>query len=215
VVTQTSTKVSTDPIAPDISAALGGWKSTRDTAIRQAEAAQAAMPTMNDIRTRMGGQPVPPPTTPRPPPPGPAGVPPGVVRWLISCDETGMHGAQFYGFGSLWMMSGRKLVQIEASERWQRDFRWPAGDTIAGRVVTADGAPVPKEGVFVVPKHQNVRNGSGHGVWMYTDADGRFAFLHLSPAGEWILTLSAGAYREARVKVTTGSVDVVVTAVAK
>lgn len=29
--------------------------------------------------------------------------PPGVLRWLISCDETGVHGARFYGFGSLWM----------------------------------------------------------------------------------------------------------------
>ena len=134
-------------------------------------------------------------------------LPPGPARLSVSTRK---------GFDA--RLGGRVLVedvQIEASERWQRDFRWPAGDTIAGRVVTADGVPVPKEGVFVVPKHQNVRNGSGHGVWMYTDADGRFAFLHLSPAGEWILTLSAGAYREARVKVTTGSVDVVVTAVAK
>src|SRR5579872_119175 len=28
---------------------------------------------------------------------------PGVRRWLISCDETGVHGSRFYGFGSLWM----------------------------------------------------------------------------------------------------------------
>jgi hypothetical protein len=29
--------------------------------------------------------------------------PAGTRRWLISCDETGVHGARFYGFGSLWM----------------------------------------------------------------------------------------------------------------
>ncbi len=27
----------------------------------------------------------------------------GTARWLISCDESGVHGAQFYGFGTLWM----------------------------------------------------------------------------------------------------------------
>lgn len=29
--------------------------------------------------------------------------PPGVKRWLISCDETGFNGARHYGFGALWM----------------------------------------------------------------------------------------------------------------
>lgn len=39
---------------------------------------------------------------------------PGRLRWLISCDESGVGGAPFYGFGSLWM-------------RWQR-----RGDFVAG-----------------------------------------------------------------------------------
>jgi hypothetical protein len=30
------------------------------------------------------------------------------VRWLISCDESGIHGARFYGFGSLWMAWQRR-----------------------------------------------------------------------------------------------------------
>jgi len=25
------------------------------------------------------------------------------AQWLVSCDESGMHGARFYGFGTLWM----------------------------------------------------------------------------------------------------------------
>lgn len=29
--------------------------------------------------------------------------PPGVKRWLISCDESGVDNAPYYGFGSLWM----------------------------------------------------------------------------------------------------------------
>lgn len=36
-----------------------------------------------------------------------AGTPPP-LRWLISCDESGTHGAQFYGFGSLWMKWQRR-----------------------------------------------------------------------------------------------------------
>lgn len=30
------------------------------------------------------------------------------VQWLISCDESGIHGAKFYGFGSLWMAWQRR-----------------------------------------------------------------------------------------------------------
>ena len=30
------------------------------------------------------------------------------VRWLVSCDESGIHGARFYGFGSLWMAWQRR-----------------------------------------------------------------------------------------------------------
>ena len=30
------------------------------------------------------------------------------VNWLVSCDESGFHGARFYGFGSLWMAWQRR-----------------------------------------------------------------------------------------------------------
>jgi hypothetical protein len=33
---------------------------------------------------------------------------PGVRRWLISCDESGVHGSAHYGFGSLWMKWQRR-----------------------------------------------------------------------------------------------------------
>ena len=33
---------------------------------------------------------------------------PGKIRWLISCDESGVHGAQYYGFGTLWMKWQRR-----------------------------------------------------------------------------------------------------------
>lgn len=40
--------------------------------------------------------------------PDPPLVLPGVRPWLISCDESGMDGARFYGFGSLWMAWDRR-----------------------------------------------------------------------------------------------------------
>jgi hypothetical protein len=33
---------------------------------------------------------------------------PGVRRWLIACDESGVHGATHYGFGTLWMKWQRR-----------------------------------------------------------------------------------------------------------
>ena len=38
----------------------------------------------------------------------------GTLRWLISCDESGVGGANYYGFGSLWM-------------KWQRRGDFAAG----------------------------------------------------------------------------------------
>lgn len=33
---------------------------------------------------------------------------PGKLRWLISCDESGINGSNYYGFGSLWMKWQRR-----------------------------------------------------------------------------------------------------------
>lgn len=43
----------------------------------------------------------------------------GVVRWLVSCDESGVHGARYYGFGTLWMAWQRLLGATMAA--WERD----------------------------------------------------------------------------------------------
>jgi hypothetical protein len=56
--------------------------------------------------------------------------PPGVRRWLISCDETGVHGARFYGFGSLWMPWQRRgdfaaLVQrLRDEHAYHHEIKW-------------------------------------------------------------------------------------------
>jgi hypothetical protein len=58
--------------------------------------------------------------------------PPGVRRWLISCDETGLHGARYYGFGALWMSWQRRgnflewiaEIRREHPEHRRSEFKW-------------------------------------------------------------------------------------------
>lgn len=107
-------------------------------------------------------------------------------------------------------------VQIQPKERQQQDIRWPSGETIAGRVVTSDGAPVADAVLFAVPARiAGLKNGSESGVWVRAGSDGRFAFRDLLSSGEWVVRLQATGFRETATKVKTGSTDVVVTAVAK
>jgi hypothetical protein len=40
--------------------------------------------------------------------PEPPLILPGIRPWLISCDESGIDGARFYGFGSIWMAWDRR-----------------------------------------------------------------------------------------------------------
>lgn len=55
---------------------------------------------------------------------------PGAKRWLISCDETGVHGARFYGFGSLWMAWQRRgdfarlIEEIRTRHRHRDEIKW-------------------------------------------------------------------------------------------
>src|SRR5688572_8125318 len=55
---------------------------------------------------------------------------PGARRWLISCDETGVHGARFYGFGSLWMPWQRRgdfaalIAQLRAQHGYRAEAKW-------------------------------------------------------------------------------------------
>jgi hypothetical protein len=58
--------------------------------------------------------------------------PPGVKRWLISIDETGLHGARYYGFGSLWMAWQRRgdfqdwirAIRATHPEFKNSEFKW-------------------------------------------------------------------------------------------
>jgi hypothetical protein len=110
----------------------------------------------------------------------------------------------------------KQEVQIQPVEHWQQDYRWPSGEAIAGRIVTPDGVPIPDAGVFAEPARiAGLRDGSGYGVGTRSDRDGRFAFRHLLASGDWVLELRAAGHRTIRVKVKTGSMDVVVTVTAE
>jgi hypothetical protein len=56
--------------------------------------------------------------------------PPGVRRWLISCDESGVHGARYYGFGTLWMAGQRRgnfqalIREIRDAHRYTPEMKW-------------------------------------------------------------------------------------------
>ena len=55
---------------------------------------------------------------------------PGVRSWLISCDESGVHGSQHYGFGSLWMKWQRRgdfindFRQIKEKHGYRDECKW-------------------------------------------------------------------------------------------
>jgi hypothetical protein len=52
------------------------------------------------------------------------------LRWLISCDESGTHGAKYYGFGSLWMKWQRRgdfaafFDQLRARHGYHLECKW-------------------------------------------------------------------------------------------
>jgi hypothetical protein len=54
----------------------------------------------------------------------------GVRRWLISCDESGIHGSPHYGFGSLWMSWQRRgdfwreFAEIAEKHQFKQECKW-------------------------------------------------------------------------------------------
>lgn len=55
---------------------------------------------------------------------------PGVQRWLISCDESGMDGAAYYGFGALWMPWQRRgdfaglVGELKERHGYTSEIKW-------------------------------------------------------------------------------------------
>jgi hypothetical protein len=54
----------------------------------------------------------------------------GKVRWLVSCDESGVHGSRYYGFGTLWMGWQRRgeffdlIRQLRDEHGYHHEIKW-------------------------------------------------------------------------------------------
>ena len=54
----------------------------------------------------------------------------GVIRWLVSCDESGVHGARHYGFGTLWMNWQRRgdfaalIRSVREEHGYRHEIKW-------------------------------------------------------------------------------------------
>jgi Protein of unknown function (DUF3800) len=65
-----------------------------------------------------------------------ASAAPGAVRWLVSCDESGLHGAQYYAFGSLWMGWQRRgefsatIQALRNKHGYPYEFKWKKTNSV-------------------------------------------------------------------------------------
>ncbi|MGE4069180.1 MAG: DUF3800 domain-containing protein [Vicinamibacterales bacterium] len=56
--------------------------------------------------------------------------PDGWLRWLISADETGVHGSRYYGFGTLWMAWQRRgdfarlIKELRDEHGYTSEIKW-------------------------------------------------------------------------------------------
>jgi len=54
----------------------------------------------------------------------------GLLRWLIACDESGIHGARYYGFGTLWMPWQRRgdfarlITELRDEHGYHDEIKW-------------------------------------------------------------------------------------------
>lgn len=59
-----------------------------------------------------------------------ADPPEGVLRWLVACDESGIHGARSYGFGTLWLPWQRRgdfsalIARLRDEHGYLAEIKW-------------------------------------------------------------------------------------------
>jgi Carboxypeptidase regulatory-like domain len=131
-------------------------------------------------------------------------LPPGLAELHVSTRRTGdpILGAR------IW----QERMQIPPNEVLDKDLKWPAGETIVGRIVTSDGVPIPGAFISAIPISKTLLgDGSGYGVATASDAEGRFIFRSLTFSGQWMLKAQPHGYRETRLQVKVGTTDVVLT----
>jgi hypothetical protein len=58
------------------------------------------------------------------------GIVPGYRNYLVYSDESGIHGATYYGFGTLWMPHERRgdfaglVADLRAQHRYDYEIKW-------------------------------------------------------------------------------------------
>jgi hypothetical protein len=105
-----------------------------------------------------------------------------------------------------------KDVLFQPNERRRDDIRWPAGGTIAGRVVGNDGVPIVGVSVRATPAGQNpLYDGSSAGIETTSDAGGHFVLRHLASAVPWRVSFSSNGHGWTESNLSVGVVDAVVT----
>jgi hypothetical protein len=58
------------------------------------------------------------------------------LRWLVSCDESGIHKADYYGFGSLWMKWERRgnfsaaFKDLQRKHGYYYEYKWQKANYI-------------------------------------------------------------------------------------
>ncbi|HEY5947350.1 MAG TPA: carboxypeptidase-like regulatory domain-containing protein [Kofleriaceae bacterium] len=99
-------------------------------------------------------------------------------------------------------------IAIAAGKPLVHDVQWPKGESIAGRVVDASGAPIAGARLTALPKgtrELSDRFAPGE-VMLEADRDGRFTFRELLP-GVWIIRGDRRASRQVTVELATGTSD--------
>jgi len=134
-------------------------------------------------------------------------IPPGDLKVTIEVPE---HPA--LGRSRRWVSK----VHVTPNETRSDDLRWPAGPTLAGRVVTPQGQPVAGVRVTTSSADRDRLFWEGS-LDAITDADGRFTFRHLA-IGTW--TVSADPFTKGAVirSITldaAGTADVVLVVAAR
>jgi len=105
-------------------------------------------------------------------------------------------------------------VQVPPIQILEKDIKWPSGGTITGRIVTSGGLPISGAGISALPiARPGLRDGSGYGVGVTSDAEGRFVFRFLTFSVPWLLEAKPRGYRQTRLQVKAGTTDVVLTVV--
>jgi len=106
-----------------------------------------------------------------------------------------------------------KTIHLATDERRQEDVQWPAGTAIEGQIISRRGGPIPRARILAVPAGRHLRtDGSGSGVLVESDVNGRFVLGHLSP-GEWVVEGDMrAAGRTAKQKALAGTTNVLLLA---